>query len=96
MSCAKVPAPLKCSIQIDNLGKECIESGECAFKYKECVNVPHLSMIDDILALKLGPDKYFIYICLMIDNETITNLRYCERERYKCYTYITILTHPVG
>ena len=46
-----VPAPLKCSIQMDTLGKECIESGECLFKYKECVNIPPLAMIDDILAV---------------------------------------------
>ena len=46
-----VPAPLKCSIQMDTLGKECIESGECLFKYKECVDIPPLAMIDDILAV---------------------------------------------
>ena len=46
-----VPAPLKCSIQMDTLGKECIEHGECLFKYKECVDIPPLAMIDDILAV---------------------------------------------
>ena len=45
-----VPAPLKCSIQIDTLGKECIEKGECLYKYKECVDIPPLAMIDDIIA----------------------------------------------
>ena len=44
-----VPAPLKCSIQIDTLGKECIENEEGLYKYKECVNIPPLAMIDDIL-----------------------------------------------
>ena len=46
-----VPAPLKCSIQIDTLGKECIENEEGLYKYKECVNIPPLAMIDDILAV---------------------------------------------
>ena len=46
-----VPAPLKCSIQIDTLGKECLESGEGLYSYKECVNIPPLAMIDDILAV---------------------------------------------
>ena len=46
-----VPAPLKCSIQMDTLGKECLESGECLYKYKECVNIPPLAMIDDVLAV---------------------------------------------
>ena len=36
---------------MDTLGKECIESGECLFKYKECVDIPPLAMIDDILAV---------------------------------------------
>ena len=48
-----VPAPLKCSIQIDTLGKECIESGEGLYQYKECVNIPPLAMIDDILAVSV-------------------------------------------
>ena len=43
-----VPAPLKCSIQIDTLGKECLEG---LYSYKECVNIPPLAMIDDILAV---------------------------------------------
>ena len=38
-------------MQIDTLGKECIESGECLFKYKGCVDIPPLAMIDDILAV---------------------------------------------
>ena len=46
-----VPAPLKFSIQMDTLGKECIETGECLFKYKECFDIPPLAMIDDILAV---------------------------------------------
>ena len=31
------PAPLKCSVQIDTLGKECMEEGEGLFKYKVLV-----------------------------------------------------------
>ena len=46
-----VPAPLKCSIQIDTLGKECLESGEGLYKDKKYVNIPPLAMIDDILAV---------------------------------------------
>ena len=36
---------------MDTLGKECIEEGECLFKYKGCVDIPPLAMIDDILAV---------------------------------------------
>ena len=46
-----VPAPLKASVQLDTLGKECIETGEGLFKYKDCVNIAPLIMIDDVLAI---------------------------------------------
>ena len=49
---------IKCSVQIDTLGKECYSSNEGMFLYKECVYVPPLSMIDDIASFsKCGPDS---------------------------------------
>ena len=41
----------KASVQLDTLGKECYENSEGLFKYKECVNITPLIMIDDILAI---------------------------------------------
>jgi hypothetical protein len=56
-----VLTPIKCSIQIDTLGKEMLESVECSrtmFKYKDCVSIPVLSMIDDVLSVtECGPDS---------------------------------------
>ena len=47
-----VLAGLKCSITIDTIGKEALESTEnILFKYKNCVSIPPLSLIDDILAV---------------------------------------------
>ena len=46
-----VPAPLKCSVQIDTLGKECLKNNEGLFKYKGCTSVPPLSFIDDVLGI---------------------------------------------
>ena len=46
-----VPAPLKASVQLDTLGKECYENMEGIFKYKDCINIPPLIMIDDVLAI---------------------------------------------
>ena len=52
-----VPAPLKCSVQLDTLGKECLESGEGLYRYKECLNIPPLLMIDDAIAVtECGPE----------------------------------------
>ena len=48
---------IKCSIQIDTLGKECYSSGEGLFLYKNGVYVPPLGMIDDIASFAMsGPD----------------------------------------
>ena len=53
-----VPAPLKASVQLDTLGKECIENNEGLFKYKECIQITTLIMIDDVLAIsKCGNDS---------------------------------------
>ena len=53
-----VPAPLKCSVQLDSLGRECLESGEGLYLYKECVNIPPLLMIDDAIAVsECGADS---------------------------------------
>ena len=46
-----VLAPLKCSTQIDTLGKDCFETNAGLFRYKDSVSIPPLSMIDDILAV---------------------------------------------
>ena len=46
-----VLAPLKCSTQIDSIGRDCFETNAGLFKYKGCVSIPPLSMIDDILAV---------------------------------------------
>ena len=50
--------PIQCSIEVDEIGKECLESGEHLYKYKDCVDVTTLAMIDDLAALsKCGPES---------------------------------------
>ena len=50
-------APLECSVQVDTLGKECVEEDKHMFVYKKTVKVPPLSMVDDIIAVsKCGSD----------------------------------------
>ena len=46
-----VLAPLKASVQLDTLGKECIEENEGLFKYKDCINITPLIFIDDVLSV---------------------------------------------
>ena len=49
-----VLTPLKCSVQMDTLGAEClnnIENSKILYKYKNCVKIPPLEMIDDVLTI---------------------------------------------
>ena len=47
-----VLAPLKCSISIDTIGKETLENKHGnLYKYKNCVSIPPLSLIDDIITV---------------------------------------------
>ena len=54
-----VLAGLKCSVSIDTIGKECLDkTHDMSFKYKNCVSVPPLGFIDDILAITTcSPDS---------------------------------------
>ena len=53
-----VLAPIKCSVQLDTLGKECLLTGEGMYQYKECLNIPPLLMIDDAIAItECGPES---------------------------------------
>ena len=45
---------IKCSIQIDTLGRECYDSGEGLFLYKNAVYIPPLGMIDDVASFALS------------------------------------------
>ena len=49
-----VLAPLRCSLQVDSLGKQFMvdkEMNSQVYKYKNCVSIPPLGMIDDIIAI---------------------------------------------
>ena len=42
---------LKCSNQIDTIGRECIKTGENVYVYKNCVNIPPLAFVDDLFSM---------------------------------------------
>ena len=47
-----VLAPLKCSLSVDRIGKEALEHlYHDLFRYRNCVTIPPLGMVDDILAV---------------------------------------------
>ena len=46
-----VLGPIKASVQVDTLGRDCYMFSEGLFIYKNCVNVPPLSMCDDVVSV---------------------------------------------
>ena len=42
---------IKCSIQVDTLGKDCITENKGMFKYKGCISIPPLSFVDDVISI---------------------------------------------
>ena len=77
-----VLAPLKCSLSIDRIGKFALEQMHPdLYKYKSCVTIPPLAMIDDILAVTECSVKS-VKVNAMIDSK-ITNL-HLEMGTKKC------------
>ena len=50
-------APIKCSVQIDTLGRDCLANGEGLYEYKNIVDVPALSMVDDVIGVTACSDE---------------------------------------
>ena len=50
-------APIKCSVQIDTLGRDCLTNGDGLYNYKDLVEVPALSMVDDIVGVTKCSDE---------------------------------------
>ena len=48
--------PMMCGKQIDEIGKECLESGKYTYSYKGEVEIPPLIMLDDLISIsECGP-----------------------------------------
>ena len=47
----EVFGPLQCSVQVDRIAKECIEEKKFLFSYKKSVEIPPLSMVDDLACI---------------------------------------------
>ena len=50
-------APIKCSIQIDTLGRDCLTNGDGLYQYKNIIEVPALSMVDDVIGITTCSDE---------------------------------------
>ena len=43
--------PILCSKQVDSFGKECLENHKYTYMYKNEVEIPPLSMVDDVVCI---------------------------------------------
>ena len=43
--------PMMCGKQVDEIGQECLEQGKYTYKYKNEVDIPPLSMLDDLICI---------------------------------------------
>ena len=49
--------PIKCSVQMDTLGRKSLQTGFGVYKYRDTVHVPALAMIDDVLGMASCGDQ---------------------------------------
>ena len=49
--------PIKCSVQMDTLGRDCLANGDGIYRYKDAVDTPALAMIDDVIGVSKCSDK---------------------------------------
>ena len=47
----EVFGPLQCSVQVDTFGKECLSEEKHLYQYRNCIGIPPLAMIDDLLSI---------------------------------------------
>jgi hypothetical protein len=56
-----VPAPLKCAVQMDTLGRYCYTYNTGLYLYRDACTIPPLGMIDDIAGIsKCGDDSVIL------------------------------------
>jgi hypothetical protein len=48
-----VAGSLKACVQVDTLGRDCCTYSEELFLYKKCVNIPPMSMCDDVASISI-------------------------------------------
>ena len=49
--------PIKCSLQMDTLGRDSLRTGVGIFKYKNSVDIPALAIFDDVMGMAVCGDQ---------------------------------------
>ena len=78
-------APIKCSVQIDTLGRDCINTGDGLYQYKGIVDVPALAMVDDIIGVTTCCDETVELNSIINAKIEAKKLRLSETKCYKIH-----------
>jgi hypothetical protein len=77
--------PIKCSVQMDTIGREALRTGFGIFKYKDVVDIPSLAMIDDILGMSSCGDASIELNAIINAKIESKKLRFSEDKCYKIH-----------
>ena len=73
-------APLECSVQVDSFGKECLKEKKHLFMYRGLVEVPPLSMVDDLLCISSCGVKSVMMNSFIKAKSNIKKLQFGEQK----------------
>ena len=74
--------PIKCSVQMDTIGREALRSGFGVLKYKSTIDVPSLAMIYDVMGMSPCGDESIQLNAIINSKMEIKKLRLSED---KCF-----------
>ena len=77
--------PVKCSVQMDTIGKESLRTGYGIYKYKNTVDIPSLAMIDDVIGMSSCGDDSIELNAMINAKIEIKKLRLSEDKCYKIH-----------
>ena len=77
--------PLKCSVQVDTLGRDCLSRDVGLYQYKNVISIPPLAMIDDILGITNCNDEAVELNSIINVKVETKKLRLSEKKCYKIH-----------
>ena len=76
--------PLNCSVQIDEIGKTSLQTGVGVYKYKNCIDIPPLAMIDDVTAFAECGLDFIILNTIMSTKIELNKIKLNSKNDIKC------------
>ena len=78
-------APLECSVQVDTFGKECMNEKKYLFNYRKTVEIPPLSMVDDLLCVSSCGIKSVLMNSFIKSKSNMKKLQFGEKKCNKIH-----------